>query len=77
MRDTFLKLHTSNRRSNRSNHKVACYEPNPTVNESGKSILLKLRILEKYTVAQRPSQLVQRLCDASRIREITSNITVS
>ena len=27
MRDTFFKLQTSNRRSNRSNHKIACYEP--------------------------------------------------
>ena len=25
MRDTFLKLQTSNRRSNHSNHKIACY----------------------------------------------------
>jgi len=52
------------------------FELNPTVNESGKSILLKLRISEKYTIAQRPSQLAQRLCNASRIWEITSNITV-
>ena len=83
MCDTFLKLQTSNRRSNRSNHKIACYEQkskfelNPMVNESGKSILLKLRILEKHTVAQRPKALAQRLCDTSRIQEITSNITVS
>jgi len=28
MRDTFLKLQTSNRRSNQSNHNIACYEPN-------------------------------------------------
>jgi len=30
------------------------FELNPTVNESGKSILLKLRISEKYIVGQRP-----------------------
>jgi len=42
------------------------FELNPTVNESGKSILLKLRISEKYTVTQqRSKELVQRLCDAS------------
>jgi len=28
MRDTIVKIQTSNRRSNRSNHKIACYEPN-------------------------------------------------
>jgi len=79
MCDTFLKLQTSNRRSNRSNHnmnQMSKFELNLTVNESGKSILLKLRISEKYIVAQRPSQLTQRLRDASRIREITSNIIV-
>ena len=27
MRDTFLKLQTSNWQSNQSNHKIACYEP--------------------------------------------------
>ena len=31
MRDTFLKLQTSNRRSNRSNHKIACYESNVNI----------------------------------------------
>jgi len=41
------------------------FELNPTVNESGKSILLKLRILEKYTIAQRAKELAQQLCDAS------------
>jgi len=41
------------------------FELNQTVNESGKSILLKLRISEKYTVAQRAMELAQRLCDAS------------
>jgi len=48
------------------------FELNPTVNELGKSILLKLRILEKYTVvqrakelAQRAKELAQRLCDTS------------
>jgi len=41
------------------------FELNPTVNESGKSILPKLRILEKYTVAQWAKELAQRLCDAS------------
>jgi len=41
------------------------FELNPTVNESRKSILLKLRILEKYTVAQRAKEVAQRLCDAS------------
>jgi len=34
------------------------FELYPTVNESGNSILLKLRILEKHSFAQ-------RLCDAS------------
>jgi len=51
-------------------NQISKFELNPTVNESEMSILLKLRISEKYTV-------VQRLPDASRIREITSNITVS
>jgi len=46
-------------------NEMSKFELNPTVNESGKSILLKLRISEKYTVAQRPSQLAQWLCDAS------------
>jgi len=36
-------------------NQMSKFELNPTVNESGKSILLKLRISEKYTVAQRPS----------------------
>jgi len=42
------------------------FELNPTVNESGKSILLKRRISEKYTFAQRAKKLAQRLCDASK-----------
>jgi len=53
------------------NH-MSKFELNPTVNELGKSILLKLRILEKYTVvqrakelAQRAKELAQRLCDTS------------
>jgi len=53
------------------NHKSK-FELNQTVNESGKSIFLKLRISEKYTVAQRAKELAQRakelaqrLCDAS------------
>jgi len=46
------------------NH-MSKFEVNPTVNESGKSILLKLCILEKYTVAQRAKELAQRLYDAS------------
>ena len=46
------------------NH-MSKFELNPTVNESGKSILLKLRILEKYTIAQRAKELAQQLCDAS------------
>jgi len=41
------------------------FELNPTVNESENSILLKLRISEKYPVAQRVKELAQRLCDAS------------
>jgi len=41
------------------------FELNPTVNGSGNSILLKLRISEKHTVAQRQKALAQRLCDAS------------
>jgi len=47
-------------------NQMSKFELNPTVNVSGKSILLKLRISEKYTVAQRPSQLGQRLRDASK-----------
>jgi len=35
-------------------------ELNPTVNESGNSILLKLRISKKHTVVQRPKALAQR-----------------
>jgi len=58
-------------------NQMSKFELNPTVNASGKSILLKLRILEQYTVAQRPSHLTQRLRDARRRKEITSNITVS
>jgi len=46
-------------------NQMSKFELNTTVNESGKSILLKLRILEKYTVAQRTSKLAQRLRDAS------------
>jgi len=46
------------------NH-MSKFELNPTVNESGKSILLKLRISKKHTVAQRPRALAQRMCDAS------------
>jgi len=34
-------------------NQMSKFELNPTVNESGKSILLKLRISEKYVVAQR------------------------
>jgi len=41
------------------------FELNPTVNESENSILLKLRISEKYPIAQRVKELAQRLCDAS------------
>jgi len=58
-------------------NQMSKFELNPTVNESEKSILLKLHISKKYTVAQRPKALAQRLCDASIIREIMSNITVS
>jgi len=58
-------------------NQISKFELNPTVNELEKSISLKLCISEKYTVAQRPSQLAQRLFDEYRIREITSNITVS
>ena len=53
------------------NH-MSKFELNQTVNESGKSIFLKLRISEKYTIvqrvkelAQRAKELAQRLCDAS------------
>jgi len=49
-------------------NQMSKFELNPTVNESGKSILLKLRISEKYTVAQR-AKLAQRLCDASEYEE--------
>jgi len=45
-------------------NQMSKFELNPMVNESGKSILLKLHISEKYTVAQRAKELVQRLCDA-------------
>jgi len=40
-------------------NQMSKFELNPTVNESGKSILLKLRISEKYTVAQRGKELAQ------------------
>jgi len=43
-------------------NQMSKFELNPTANESGKSILLKLRISEKYIVAQ-------RLCDASEYEE--------
>jgi len=46
-------------------NQMSNFELNPTVNESGKSILLKLRISENYTVTQRPKSLAQRLRDAS------------
>jgi len=35
-------------------NQMSKFELNPMVNESEKSILLKLRISEKYKVAQRP-----------------------
>ena len=41
-------------------NQISKFELNPTVNESGKSILLKLHILEKDKVAQRPRALAQR-----------------
>ena len=44
-------------------NQMSKFELNQMVNESGKSILLKLRISEKYTVAQRAKALTQRLCD--------------
>jgi len=46
-------------------NQMSKYELNLTVNESGKPILLKLRISEKYTIAQRAKELAQRLCDTS------------
>jgi len=46
-------------------NQMSKFELNQTVNESGKSILLKLHISEKYTVAQRAKELAQRLCDTS------------
>ena len=46
-------------------NQMSKFELNPTVNESENSILLKLRISEKYPVAQRVKELAQRLCDAS------------
>jgi len=46
------------------NH-MSKFEPNPTVNDSEKSILLKLCISDKHTVIQRPRALAQRLCDLS------------
>jgi len=55
--DKTIKYHVMNHMSN--------FELNPTVNESGKSILLKLCVSEKHTVAQRPRALAQRLCDAA------------
>jgi len=36
-------------------NQMSKFELNPTVNESGKSILLKLCISKKYTIPQRPS----------------------
>jgi len=63
MRDIFHKLQTSNRRFDRSKQRIACYEKlskfklNPSVNESGKSILLQLRRSKINIVAQRSSTL--------------------
>jgi len=45
------------------------FELNPTVNESEKSILLKLCISKKHTVAQWPRALAQWLCDASEYKK--------
>jgi len=46
-------------------NQMSKFELNPAVNESGNSILIKLRISEKHTDAQQPKALAQRLCDAS------------
>jgi len=46
-------------------NQMSKFELNPTVNESRKSILLKVRISEKYTVAQWAKELAQWLCDIS------------
>jgi len=46
-------------------NQMSKFELNPTVNESGNLILLKLRISEKYPVAQRAKELAQRLFYAS------------
>jgi len=58
-------------------NQMSKFELNPTVNESKKSILLKLRISEK--IHSRPATNSTRPATARRIRirEITSNITVS
>jgi len=47
------------------------FELNQTVNESGKSIFLKLHISEKYTVAQRAKELAQQAKElAQRAKEL-------
>jgi len=52
------------------NH-MSKFELNQTVNESGKSIFLKLHISEKYTVAQRAKELAQRAKElAQRAKEL-------
>jgi len=57
-------------------NQISNFELNPTVNESGKSILLNCAY-QKNTQSPTTKALAQRLCDASKIREITSNITIS
>jgi len=53
------------------------FQLDQTVNELGKSILLKLRISEKRHSRPTTKALAQRPPDASKIRKLTSNIIVS
>jgi len=56
-------------------NQMSKFELNPTANESGKLILLKL--FQKKTQSPSDQSLAHRPLDASRIRKIMSNITVS
>jgi len=58
-------------------NQMSKFEFNPTVNELGKSILLKLQISEERHSRPTTKALAQRPPDASKIQKITSNITVS
>ena len=58
-------------------NQMSKFELNSMVNESRKSILLKLYISEKRHSHPVTKTLTQRPLDTSRIWKITSNITVS